>query len=648
MLRDGSPRPETKVVTLDGKRYNVITRDDQVTGIGPRAWTEQIVTSQDVEPQETAMRLLSFHEGSGFSYDGMPNTYAYANGWDAATPGKIRTWAPLATAATATLATALPAGARGWLHYDEVNGYLYMLRGRYISKYAVDFSSASWAKSHSDIDLTSTYVVGGRPALFDGKLYVPKATQAAMASAVFYELTMNGASADSSANGPAGKEARAFHPWKNLLARGSVNTIETCATTPTTDSNWAGSLEVSNSSDQIIDLATYDQNLYVRTARGLWSIDPNLKPINELPDLRSVPDIEGTANTVSNGNLILNHTAGLIRWQPQSYVFIGPEREGALEGDIDEGWGRCADIVSYGRQFFATVNNPATGTGALLSFSPARGDRGPLVPHCHRIITGSYEGLCIINNGTTDTRTALAVIAVSPNGLTATPTMYELPRAALNAADDPNVDHATSSVQFWTSRLTAPARSLQKVYRTVEWYQESSPTTNTPGFQWWASIDGGTFVQLNDSTGVTGEWENVGFNQAFFPTTANVGAYMQLKGVVPALGGGEDPIDVTIRDVTVRASVRPLSSSIIQAHLILDGGEGVDRGQDARTIKKQEDDLRALRARGAGSGAIAYHDTDGRSGYAELRELTFTEGYWRQEQRPVKIARAVIEVRSYA
>ena len=84
MLRDGSPRPETKVVTLDGKRYNVITRDDQVTGIGPRAWTEQIVTSQDVEPQETAMRLLSFHEGSGFSYDGMPNTYAYANGWDAA------------------------------------------------------------------------------------------------------------------------------------------------------------------------------------------------------------------------------------------------------------------------------------------------------------------------------------------------------------------------------------------------------------------------------------------------------------------------------------------------------------------------------------------------------------------------------------
>ena len=126
---------------------------------------------------------------------------------------------------------------------------------------------------------------------------------------------MNGSSADSSANGPAGKETRAFHPWRNLLARGSVNTIETCATTPTTSGNWAGSLEVSNSSDQIVDLAVYDQNLYVRTTRGLWSIDPNLKPINDLPDLRSIPDIEGTANTVSNGNLILNHKAGLIRWQ---------------------------------------------------------------------------------------------------------------------------------------------------------------------------------------------------------------------------------------------------------------------------------------------------------------------------------------------
>lgn len=646
MLRDGAPRQQTKVMTLDGKRYNVVARDDQVSGA--RAWNVQSVSKQDMEPQEFPIRIQSWHEGSGFSYDGMPHTYAYANGWDAATPGKIRTWAPLATAATATLGTALPAGARGWLHYDDVNGYLYMLRGRYISKYAVDFTDSTWTKSHSDIDLGASYVVCGRPALFDGKLYVPKGDSSTLAAAVFYELTMNGSSADSSANGPAGKETRCFHPWKNFLARGSVNTVETCSTTPTTSGNWTGTLEVSNSSDTIIDLAQYDQNLYVRTTRGLWSIDPNLKPINELPDLRSIPDVRATAQTVSNGALILNHKAGLIRWQPQSYLFIGPEREGALEAELDEGWGRVADVVSYGRQFFATVNNTSTGKAAILSFSPARGDRGPLVPHCHHVITGTYEGLCIVDNGSTDTRTALAVIAVSADGLTATPTLYELPRAALNVADDPTVEHATSDVQFYTSRLTAPSRNIQKVYRTVEWYQECSPTTGTPGFQMWASIDGGSFTQLLDSTGAAGEFLTSGFKQAFFSTASNVGAYVQLRGTVPALGGGESAVDVTIRDVTVRAYVRPLSSTIISAYLLLDGGEGPDRGQDIRSIRKQEDDLLALRARGASSGAIAYHDTDGRSGYAELRELSIVEASWRNEERPVKVARVTLEVAPYA
>ena len=639
-LVDGSPRDEKKVVTLDAKRYRVVTRDQAgELGIGPRIWQSQRVSAQDIDPQPFNVPLDSFHEGSGFTYEGLPHTYDYADGWDASSPGKIRTWAKLAEGESVTLTTAPAAGFRGWLAYDAVNHYLYMGRGRYIHKYPVDFSDASWASTQVRDLGSDAWNVAGRPALFDGNWYWPTNDGD---DEEWRQITPAGAGSDTDTAGPTGKEARCFTTWLDKLARATGNTVETCSTTPTTSGNWLGSSEIGNSSDPIIDLLVYDRTLLIRTTRGLWTLsqDPSgvIRPVQELPDLADIPDLEGAGGAVSNGRLFIPHKSGLIMWQPQSYMFVGPEQEGALDGSLSYGWGRVVDIAKYGKVFFATHNDPASGTGSLLSYSPPRSQRGPVVPHSHHVVTGSYEGMCVVDNGATDTRTALAVIEVSADGLTAKPVLYELARAGMNPADDPNIEHATSDVAFYTSRIFGPGRSVQKEFRTVEWWMEASPETGTPGFQMWASIDGAAFVQLLDADGVAYTAETTDFHRAYFPASGSVGAYVQLKGLIPALGGGEVAVDITVRECRVRGFIRPLATNAISTVFMLDDTEHPDDAVTRRSSKTQESDLVALYGRDAKAGAIAYKGPDGESGYAEITSLRIQEAYWRKEERPVKLA----------
>ena len=117
-----------------------------------------------------------------------------------------------------------------------------------------------------------------------------------------------------------------------------------------------------------------------------------------------------------------------------------------------------------------------------------------------------------------------------------------------------------------------------------------------------------------------------------------MGAYVQLKGLIPALGGGEVAVDITVRECRVRGFIRPLATTAISTVFMLDDTEHPDDAVTRRSSKTQESDLVALYGRDAKAGAIAYKGPDGESGYAEITSLRIQEAYWRKEERPVKLA----------
>ncbi len=75
---------------------------------------------------------------------------------------------------------------------------------------------------------------------------------------------------------------------------------------------------------------------------------------------------------------------------------MGPEQEGALEGDLSRGWGRVANITPYGKVVFYTVNDALHKSGAICSLQPGLRTRAPLIPHMHQEhADSSYEGIAV-------------------------------------------------------------------------------------------------------------------------------------------------------------------------------------------------------------------------------------------------------------
>ena len=198
MRTEAEPRSQENVLELGGQRYFLATKDMP----GGRSWVYELDTSQGAGPQQAAIPIASFHEGGGFSYAGMPNTYEQADGWDASVPGRLATWARHGTGDQVTLAAA-PL-IRGWL--EPNGGYLYMFRGRYASKYTINATPGSvWAKG-SDNDFGSSLEVCGRPHSWKGKVFVPLWTASTQALAQWKRLTTG--SPDTWDIGPSSKPAR--------------------------------------------------------------------------------------------------------------------------------------------------------------------------------------------------------------------------------------------------------------------------------------------------------------------------------------------------------------------------------------------------------------------------------------------------------
>lgn len=648
-LKEGTPFVEDQVVRLDGKPYFLPSSNKAGQIGGGRRWEVQVVTDQDSPPKELAIPLQTFHEGSGFTYSGLPNVYDYADGWCAMSPGRLTTWPKLAMGDTITVTAS--GAPKPWI-ISAPGGYFYMAFGRYVTKYLVGSRApeSAWARVGTDFDLGASNVIAGRPAAWGGNIYFPVVNSSGVLQ-VWQQLTPGGSGADTWTAGPAGAEASCFTTWKTFLARANGNVVSTCAVTPTTLGNWSATSAVDNSAFPIIDIATYDHYLMVRNSRGFWSFDENLNTINELPDLQSsVSTTIGAGMAYSNGYQIVPHVAGLVRWRPMAWQNIGPEQEHALEGAPTHGWGPASEVAAYGQYFFTAQNDFNATKSSILSYGPGHGQRGPLIPHCHHTTSdqSTFEALCVLTDPT-NTYSFLAAANVSFGRLTARPWIYELPRAGMTPSDDPAVGQDAESVTFFTSRHTEPSRDEQKTYRVFEcWVDTDNPASNTPGLQVWASVNNNpTWTQLLDATGVAKTVQSVGFQRFFFPkTNVAVGNFVQLKFVVPAKPSGGQLAAYGIRDGVIRCAVRPLTRDAISTAFTLEslrlpGGE-----VDPRTAQQMEADLRALA--GPNASPVAYVGPNGETGYVTVTALKLDEVTFKEASYPVKVATLLMEVQEYA
>lgn len=160
-----------------------VANPDQAHAPGVQQWSVQEIPAQDGDwgPEQT-VNLANFANGSGFTFQGADGTYEYANGWDASAPGALASW-PQLTTGESFVTDAI----HGWVF--QLGSYVYVARGRYVCKYAInDTAGVTWPILEIH-DLGSGNDVAGRPANFNDKAYVPVRTGSTGALQPFHELT---------------------------------------------------------------------------------------------------------------------------------------------------------------------------------------------------------------------------------------------------------------------------------------------------------------------------------------------------------------------------------------------------------------------------------------------------------------------------
>jgi hypothetical protein len=493
-----SPRISERVISLNGERYLLAHPQE-----GGRDWQEQTVPAQEADPLvEFSLPVGDCSEGAGFSFEGPPGTYDWADRWDATTPGKPITWPLLVTGETFETED-----FGGWLRFHE--GYLYLLRGSYAVKYEHSDTPGAVMPILEVKYFGTGDVVAGRPERYKGLLYVPLKDSASDANERFMQLTtvvnsvaevqtiiisgtptggtytvswqgftttalvfnasgatlqaalrllpglelvtvvttgttpnfthtitMTGASGatgsasaapmtstdsttggahaiahntttagvnDTWTQGPATREFRCFRRFtSNKMYAADQNLIYAVSDDPMVSGDWApadgSGYEVGDSDSPITDLVIYSNFLGVCKTDGFWTFEEDLTTLNRLPDLELAPDPRnGVGAEYSNAYVLIPNKAGFIRWRPGAYRFVGPEMEGALEGELSRGWGRVSGIATYGPTAYYGVTNALDQSAALASLQPPRRERGPVVPHVHHEESpASYEGLTLV------------------------------------------------------------------------------------------------------------------------------------------------------------------------------------------------------------------------------------------------------------
>lgn len=231
--------------------------------------------------------------------------------------------------------------------------------------------------------------------------------------------------------------------------------------------------------------------------------------------------------------------------------------------------------------------------------------------------------------------TYLLALVSDVGGDTVTPTIYKLPNSGFSPGLDNNIQHAVSGADFYTSRMHLPSRNLLKAYRCIEFWCDLAPSTNTPGLQVWAAVDNGAFSQLLDGNGNAAMITASGTQRLFFPVSTT-GHFVQLDFKVPALTGGQVPVAVTIRDLDIRVSLRPVLTDAISATLVLGQGQFQDR---TTQVTLEPDQLAYLQQQLDAGPVIAYRDPiTGEAGQMLVTGLTWQPVVFPGENNPTLVA----------
>lgn len=345
----------------------------------------------------------------------------------------------------------------------------------------------------------------------------------------------------------------------------------------------------------------------------------------------------GDTGTLTNGFFytdIVDDVVKLVR----SGTVVGNDKGTSDSWPATPTWveyGGAADL--WGTTFTPAQANSAT-TGVVIS---ATGTTGTAKVDAADVTF--YYTL----PGLEDRAVFLAALTVNVARAVATPHIYKLPRADLPVANDPNMTRTASNKSFRLPRITAPSRTIEKLYHKVEWWQTLSAESNTPGVQVWAEIDdSGTQVQLLNNAGSAGTFLTSGFKEAWFPSTSSaVGHYCQLEFRVPATSATQADVMVTLQDIKLRVIPMPLSTRIIRTSLVIGAGEFQDKSSMRRKWAKQKADLLALADPTA--APIAYRSPNGETGYGKVISVEFKEAVFKGADDPVLLANLDMRVVLY-
>lgn len=312
-------------------------------------------------------------------------------------------------------------------------------------------------------------------------------------------------------------------------------------------------------------------------------------------------------------------------------------------------WPNAAAVATYGS---ATDLWGTTWTAAEVNASNFGFVLSATVTNGEARVSGGKMYIYYTVSGVSDPGSFLAVITLDSTRVIATPYIYKLPRSGMPAANDPNINKATSDATFKTARYIAPARNTQKEYRSVEFWIDLAPEVDTPGFQLWASVDDSDFFPLLNSSGVAATITTSGHYELFFPQTASaLGRWVQLRPTIPALTGNQVAVSTDLRDITIHGAWLPKMTEEVQAVLILkEGGQFEDGYTDTRTVAQQLSDLDALHSpRSAGQSPVRLHDPVRREDTrcvvtgVDTRNIRFKNSHEESHVAILKIRKAVYE-----
>jgi hypothetical protein len=629
-----SLRASNLVARIGGIRFHVA--EDEETGA--RMWREGSVPAQDADwKEEPALRIDSLSQGHGYVFADRGDVYASASGFDCSAPGKAATWPRYNTSATVTVTTA-PTG-KGWLYYyrhSATKHFVFLVWGNKVTKFATDDTQTPWAVLQTH---TLSVDVPGKCAFWQGCMYVPQGN-----SNDFIEITIGTAGTDTTSSGPSDRRYSHFASWETKLVglvsnpTSSASELRVCEASfdPLVSESWGLPYDVGEAASPITSVASYGRYLLVGKAEGLISFDESALSHNEFVDLKAVYHVQNCEGMGEwNGGILVPHLAGFVHWAPESWLYIGPERDGYLDSESasdDRGWGWVKGVASHGNVAYQAIDDRRLTFGYILSMRyPVAGDsRGPVIPHMHQKVTG--YGLRDIIVASTDERAYLVALNVTDSdGEIAQLEIFELPIHGFSPATDVTIGHANADAQIRLPWYSAPGAHIKKLYRKVELGVYFGAESAHPGLRIRAYIKNGAtstnYLLTADGTADT-VVRTSGPHAFYFPQGATaIGDFVSLELEVPAVGGGESATKVEIRyPLVLRLNARPQRTKVVNCQLVLDKGQFLDGGMGKLSARKLKDLLYEMEEN---EGSVEVKDAWGYTfraliGDIQVEELEYT------------------------